>query len=288
MNTSGPISRRDFVTAAVAAGPLARLLAGRGIQLRIGAPDWSLRQEVKLGAVELAHRIGFDGLEVSLGRGPGIERLPMADPELQRQYLEESKKHGMPIVSTCLNILHQNYLKNDALGKRWVVDSIPITKALGARVILLPFFGKGALTTHAEMDYVGDFLKEVAPAAEKAGVILGLEDTISAEDNVRIMDRVKSRAALTYYDVGNSTGNGFDVVKEIRWLGKDRICQFHLKDNPSYMGEGKIDFPAIVDAIADIGFTGYANLETSAPSRDVEADMKRNLGYIRGLLAKKA
>jgi L-ribulose-5-phosphate 3-epimerase len=288
MNTSGPISRRDFVTAAVAAGPLARLLAGRGIQLRIGAPDWSLRQEVKLGAVELAHRIGFDGLEVSLGRGPGIERLPMADPELQRQYLEESKKHGMPIVSTCLNILHQNYLKNDALGKRWVVDSIPITKALGARVILLPFFGKGALTTHAEMDYVGDFLKEVAPAAEKAGVILGLEDTISAEDNVRIMDRVKSRAVLTYYDVGNSTGNGFDVVKEIRWLGKDRICQFHLKDNPSYMGEGKIDFPAIVDAIADIGFTGYANLETSAPSRDVEADMKRNLGYIRGLLAKKA
>jgi len=280
--------RRDFVKAAVAAGPLARLLSARGIALKVGAPDWSLRQEVKLGAVELAHRIGFDGLEVSLGRGPGIERLPMADPELQRQYLEESKKHGMPIVSTCLNILHQNYLKNDALGKRWVVDSIPITKALGARVILLPFFGKGALTTHAEMDYVGDFLKEVAPAAEKAGVILGLEDTISAEDNVRIMDRAKSRAVLTYYDVGNSTGNGFDVVKEIRWLGKDRICQFHLKDNPNYMGEGKIDFPAIVDAIADIGFTGYANLETSAPSRDVEADMKRNLGYIRGLLAKKA
>ena len=280
--------RRDFVKAAVAAGPLARLLSARGVALRIGAPDWSLRQEVKLGAVELAHRIGFDGLEVSLGRGPGIERLPMADPDLQRQYLEESKKHGMPIVSTCLNILHQNYLKSDPLGKRWVADSIPITKALGARVILLPFFGKGALTTHAEMDYVGDFLKEVGPAAQKAGVILGLEDTISAEDNVRIMERSKSPAVLTYYDVGNSAGNGFDVVKEIRWLGKDRICQFHLKDNPNYMGEGKIDFPSIVDAIADIGFTGYANLETSAPSRDVEADMKRNLGYIRGLLAKKA
>jgi len=280
--------RRDFVKAAVAAGPLARLLSARGVALRIGAPDWSLRQEVKLGAVELAHRIGFDGLEVSLGRGPGIERLPMADPDLQRQYLEESKKHGMPIVSTCLNILHQNYLKSDPLGKRWVADSIPITKALGARVILLPFFGKGALTTHAEMDYVGDFLKEVGPAAQKAGVILGLEDTISAEDNVRIMERSKSPAVLTYYDVGNSAGNGFDVVKEIRWLGKDRICEFHLKDNPGYMGEGKIDFTAVVDAIADIGFSGYAHLETSAPSRDIEADMTRNLRFIRGLLAKKA
>ena len=32
------------------------------------------------------------------------------------------------------------------------------------------------------------------------------------------------------------------MVKEIRWLGKDRICQIHLKDNPNYMGEGTIPF----------------------------------------------
>ena len=40
-----------------------------------------------------------------------------------------------------------------------------------------------------EKEYVGDALREIAPEAEKAGVILGLENTISAEDNVRIMDR---------------------------------------------------------------------------------------------------
>src|SRR6185437_5912746 len=78
----------------------------------------------------------------------------------------------------------------------------------------------------------GRAARDIAPAAEKAGVILGLEDTISAEDNVRIMERSKSPAVLTYYDVGNSTEGGFDVQKEIRWLGKERICQFHLKDNP--------------------------------------------------------
>ena len=55
---------------------------------------------------------------------------------------------------------------------------------------------------------------------------------------------------------------GFDVVKEIRWLGKDRICQFHLKDNPHYLGEGTISFPQVIEAIRDIGFTGAANLET--------------------------
>ena len=87
---------------------------------------------------------------------------------------------------------------------------------------------------------------------------------------------------LVYYDVGNSTRNGFDVVKEIRWLGKSRICQIHLKDNPGYMGEGKINFTEVVKAIADIGYTGYANLETDTrPDSTVEADMKRNLAFIR-------
>src|SRR6266516_1842426 len=83
------------------------------------------------------------------------------------------------------------------------LEAIPITRQLGARVILLPFFGKGALQTKAEMDYVGDFLKEIGPEAEKTGVILGLENTNSAEDNARILDRAQSKAVLVYYDVGN-------------------------------------------------------------------------------------
>lgn len=244
-----------------AARPALLDAAARAAPVKIGITDWNLRKEADLGAVELARRIGFDGVEVSLG--VGAERLPLADPELQQRYLEESRKHSLPIASTCLNILHRNYLKNDPLGKRWVADSIPITRALGARVILLPFFGKGALQTSEEMNYVADFLREIGPEAEKAGVILGLENTNSAEDNARILDRARSKAVLVYYDIGNSTHGGFDVPKEIRWLGKDRICEFHLKDNPHLLGQGKIDMPRVVEAIIEIGFSGWAHLETN-------------------------
>jgi L-ribulose-5-phosphate 3-epimerase len=223
-------------------------------------------------------------VQVSLGRKPVDGKLPLDEAVVQQQYLTASKMHKIPIDGTCLDILHVNYLKNDKLGQKWVADSIPITKKLNSRVILLPFFGKGALTTREEMDYVGDALREVAPEAEKAGVILGLEDTISAEDNVRIMERTKSPAVLTYYDVGNSTEGGFDIVKEIRWLGKERICQFHLKDNPHYLGEGKIDFPPVIKAIEDIGFRGFANLETASPSQSIDQDMTRNLHFVRRLL----
>lgn len=277
------ISRRSLLGAGGGAF-LSRVLRARSRGLKIGVTDWNLRLTGKVEAVETAARLGFDGVQVSLGRKPVDGKLPLDDLATQQQYLTASKIHKIPLDGTCLDVLHVNYLKNDKLGQKWVANSIPITKKLEARVVLLPFFGKGALTTRDEMDYVGDVLREIAPEAEKAGVILGLEDTISAEDNVRIMERTKSPAVQTYYDVGNSTQGGFDIIKEIRWLGKDRICQIHLKDNPHYLGAGKIDFPAVLKAIEDIGFHGYANLETDSPSNSVEDDMIRNLHFIRRLI----
>jgi sugar phosphate isomerase/epimerase len=278
------ISRRNLLGAAALA-PAARLFAARSALdgVRVGVTDWNLRQTGKIEALALAKSIGFEGVEVSLGRKPDGDRLPLADPAVQDRYLEEARRQDIRLAGTCLDILHVNYLKNDKLGQKWVADGIPITKKLNAGVMLLPFFGKGAIGEAAEQEYVADVLKELAPEAERAGVVLGLENTISAEANARILDRVKSKALKVYYDVGNSTNNGFDILPEMRALGKERICQIHLKDRP-YMGEGKIDFPAVVRTIEEIGYQGFANLETSAPSGSIEADMKRNLEFIRRII----
>jgi L-ribulose-5-phosphate 3-epimerase len=274
------LSRRAFLAAAAISIPASASLKG----LKVGVTDWNLKMAGKLEAVALARNLGFDGVQVSLGRNPEDNKLPLDNDDLIARYLAESKKHGIRLNGTCLDVLHVNYLKNDKLGQKWVADSIPITKKLGAKVILLPFFGKGAITQPDEMDYVGDLLKEIAPEAEKSGVILGLEDTISAKDNVRIMDRAKSKAVLVYYDIGNSTKAGFDPPREIEWLGAKRICQFHFKDNPGYLGDGKIDMTAVLKAISHIDYQGFANLETDSPSKSVEADMRRNLTYVRRMI----
>lgn len=210
--------------------------------------------------------------------------MPLDNPALIASYRAEARKHGIPIDGSCLDRLHQDCLKDrGSAAPRRIADGIRITRALGTRIMLVPFFGKCELNA-ADTEVTGDVLRELAPEAEKAGVILGLENTLSAEDNVRIMDRARSPAVLVYYDVGNSTEWHHDVLREIPWLGRERICQFHLKDNPHYLGEGSIDFAAVLRAIRAIGFEGYANLETDAPSGAVEADLRRNLRFVRRIL----
>lgn len=254
-------------------------------KLKIGVTDWNLRLASKLEAVDLAASLDFAGVEVSLGRKPEDGKLPLASATIQDAYLAAAKKNRIALAGTCLDILHVNYLKSDPLGAKWVADGIPITKRLNAGTMLLPFFGKGALTTPAEMDFVGDALREVAPAAEKIGVVLALENTINARDNIRIMERSRSSAVRIYYDCGNLLRAGFDPIAELKAMGRDRIAQIHLKDNPGYLGEGTINFTEILRIINEMGWSGFANLETDSPSKDVSADMRRNLGYIRKLLA---
>ncbi len=79
-----------------------------------------------------------------------------------------------------------------------------MTRNLKAPILMMVFFGDCALNTRAEMDAVIGPFKELARETEKAPITLGFENTIKAEDDLRILDA------------------------EIRALGKHRICQFHI------------------------------------------------------------
>ena len=142
---------------------------------------------------------------------------------------------------------------------------------------------RSSVLDRMELDYVCDVFREYAPVAARAGLTLAFENTLTAEENVYAFDRVASKAFKIWYDVGNSTYSGFDVPKEIRVLGRERIGQFHFKDK-GYLGEGTVDFKGILKAVDDIGFEGYALLETNVLSGDAMADAKRNLSYLRGLM----
>ena len=273
------LSRRVFLGVAAALPVIGRTAPG----LKIGVMDGVLRQSLNPEAVRIAKRLGLEGVQVTLGQ-PKDGRMPLEDPGLQAKWIAASKEHGIPLDATYIDVLHADCLKNNDKARDWIRRGIGVTKKLDARILMTVFFGKCAVENRLELATVAEIFRDIAPEAEKAGVLLGFENLLDGEDNLEVYTKVASKAFKIYYDVGNSTGKGYDVPDEIRELGKECICQFHFKDK-GYLGEGKVEFREILEAIQDIGFQGFANLETSSPSGNVEADTKRNLEYLRKLMA---
>jgi L-ribulose-5-phosphate 3-epimerase len=159
---------------------------------------------------------------------------------------------------------------------------------LGLPIIMPACFGPGDLdmANTKEIDHLVGVLKSAAPKAEKEGMILGLESYLSAEDNLKILDRVGSPALKVYYDVGNSTDKGRDVLKEIPLLGK-LICEFHFKDANYRLGQGRIDFRKVRQALDKIDYSGWIHIEAATPGgvlQDYAADYK----YLRGIFPEHA
>lgn len=272
------VSRRTFFGSMAALGVGSRIGGAAEGKLRLGVTDWCLNLVANPLAVRVAAELGFDGVQISLEGKPNDDGSPKDDSEWVASYLQAAKARGIRIDGTSLD---QRY----SLNQRRVLDSIRLTKALGGRVLELPLFGPTEIRSRRQMERVGDILRDLGREAAKAEVILGLETSLSAEDNARILDRSWWQSVQVYYDVGNARTAGFDPVKEIRWLGSERICQFHLKDEPHFLGDGEIEFTPILQSIRDIGFSGYANLETGSPTGHLNADMSKNLKYLRKLMA---
>ena len=281
------LTRRDLLATAagaglaIAAGPPKIKIKG----MRIGVTDWNLGLSGKLEAFDLARKIGFQGVEVSLGRKLVNDKLPLDNNELIAQYREAVKKTKVQIASVCLDTLHDHPLKTDPLGRKLLGDAIPVAAKLKAPTMLLPTFGKNVPQGDAELDKFADMLKEYIPAAEKAKVILCLEDSITARENARMFDRVGSKYLQSFYDIANVLSLNVNPAEEIRFLGKARIGCVHLKDRGYLGSSGRLDFTAIFTALRDIGYSGWADLETSSPSKDIEADMRKNLEFVRGMIA---
>jgi len=252
---------------------------------KLGVCDWTIGKRTDPASLELAKRIGLDGVQVDFGDGQ--DKLPLCNPDLQKKFLEEAKKHNIQIASFALGTLNSVPYKSDPRAERWVSEAIDAARAMEVKVILLAFFGNGDLKNDKKgTEVVVERLKKVAPKAEKAGIYLGLESLLSAEQHLDILKRVGSPAVKVYYDVANSHGQGYDIYKEIRLLGK-QICEFHAKDYDDLYGKGKIDFKEVRRAIDDIGYRSWLVMEGTQMPLGVEESCRYDADYLRQIFPSK-
>ena len=77
---------------------------------------------------------------------------------------------------------------------------------------------------------------------------------------------------------------GYDIYKEIRQIGRDRICEIHCKENGFLLGKGRVDFPKVKAAVDDIGWTGWLVIEGAVGKGMSMLDSyKLNQKYLRSV-----
>jgi len=251
-------------------------------KLAIGAGDWSIGKSSDIGAFAVAREIGLKGIQVNLGNDQN--NLHLRQRSRQEAYLAESKRTGVRIASLAIAELNRVPYKSEARTEEWVWDAVDVAANLDVDVILLAFFSKNDLRNDEKgKEEVIRRLKMVAPKAEKKGVTLGIESYLSAEEHVDIIQKVGSKSLKVYYDFRNSADAGYDVMKEIKWLGKDEICELHMKENGFLLGKGTIDWPKVGETLLEMGYgDGWMQIEGARPEgADVVESYKRNHAYLK-------
>jgi len=286
LHRSNEITRRALLRSAAAAAVFGKVAgrlraAGSGL-IRLGAVDWELTKPADPGALAVAARLGFDGLQVDLG-----DVKPMQDSARRDLYQSTARKQGIAIASLALGILNTVPYASDPRAQALVDAAIDIAAAMKQRVLLLAFFDKGDLNRPENRDdLLAARLKEIAPKAERAGVVLGLEAEIPVERYRRILDSVGSPAVQVYFDLVHAHTPGSDIYEEITSL-RGRICEFHAKDYGNILfGQGQVEFPKVRRAMEAIGFSGWMQVEQWAEIKGdkplgFDETHRRNLKYLR-------
>jgi len=166
--------------------------------------------------------------------------------------------------------------------------SLRNAKAWGAGVVLLVPAVVNPQTSYKDAWTRSQrVIKErLLPLAAELKVVIGIEEVwnrflLSPLEMARYVDELDSPWAKAYFDVGNVVLYGYPQ-DWIRTLGP-RIVRVHLKDFSmdrgkgtfawKNLGEGDIDWPAVRQAFADIGFAGYMTTELASGDAAYLADV---------------
>ena len=240
---------------------------------------------------QAAKAAGFDGIE------------PHSHLD-QDEVLRARDATGLTIPSVSCGQYSRGLNHPDAAKRDEAVEGIKQAlrdaKRYGASSILVVPGGVTEQVTYADAyPRVQDALRKVVPLAEELSLKLAFENVwnhflLSPLEAARFVDEFHSPAAGWHFDVGNAIYLGWPE-QWIRILGP-RIQKLHIKEySRKKMGEkglmagfavqyleGDNDWPAVMKALDEIGYQGWATAEPAWTPKGV--DPAARLSQISGKL----
>ena len=295
MKAHRQLTRRRFLTSATlgtaaagfacstTAAEKAETDAGQRIPLKIGIRAASMQMVGDFDVIKTAAGIpGILGVELQTTSG----KPNLRDPDAVRRYKKEADRWAMHVPSLA-GIWDRGVQIHRPAAADSVVKSIRAAEMLGSRVVLLAFFKQNApdMTSEASYGPIVGMLQKTAKYAADAGVVMGLENSLSPADNKKLVDLVDHPAVRVYYDLHNMAyyGHGDQAIPGVKLLGKERICMVHVKNGKALLEEpGPIDWAAAFAALNEIRYDGWYVYETGHDStEDCCNDTRRNNAFLQ-------
>ncbi len=286
------IDRRGFLASAGALAAASALGAGGTAAAAAAEPPW--RKAYMLGQTKGPILPTFQMLKEA-----GFEGVELISPNQldQKEVLAARDETGL-VIHGVSGAAHWGKPLSDpdpavvAEGVAAIKQEFQDVKAYGGTTVLVvPAVVTRKVSYRQAWDRSQEQIRKLIPHAEEAGVKIAVEEVwnkflLSPLEFAQYIDEFQSPTVGAYFDVGNVVEYGYPE-EWIRTLGK-RILKVHIKEYAkpkrfSYkLGEGgEIDWPAVKQALLDVGYEGWISAELGiadlAEAQDVVARMNRLL-----------
>jgi len=296
------LDRRQFVglggAALVAAGLPGRVSGAPGRTVR------RLRKSCKFGMVELEGsladkfqllaEVGFDGVELD------------SPNDLDDQEVLDAKAASGLEIPGVVDSVHWRLTLGDpdpevrARGRAGLETALRDAKLYGGTTVLLV-----PAVVNAEISYDQAYtrsqeeIRKVLPLADELDVSIAFENVwnhflLSPLEAARYVDEFESQRVGWYMDVGNIVNYGWPE-QWIRILGP-RVLKLDIKEFSrklrddqglwkgfgAEIGEGDCNWPAVVQALDDIGYDGWASAEVAGGGRERLTEIRQRMDDVLG------
>ena len=233
--------------------------------------------------------LGFDGVEI---RSP--------NDLTEQEVLDAMEKTGLPVhglVAGWKNLGDPDP-KERAASVSAIETALREAEVYGCSAVLdVPERVEEGIQYDKAFNHSQRELRKLTPIAEETGVQIAIENVwnnflLSPMEYARYIDELDTPWIGAYFDVGNVVRYGWPE-QWIRILG-DRIIKLDIKEYSREMannqgpgagfdaklGDGSVDWAAVRQACADIGYSGWGTAEVSGGNRDRLADIADRMDEI--------
>jgi sugar phosphate isomerase/epimerase len=257
---------------------------------RFAACDWMMLKRQKLGEFQLAKDIHADGIEMDmgpLGSRPQFDNK-LRDPHFQELFPRTADSLGIEVPSVAMSgFFAQSLLKRENY-RELVQDCLNTMKHMKSQVAFLPLGGCGKewVTDPVLRAELIHRLHTIGEMAKREGKVIGIRTGLDAKESKRMLKEIHSDGIKIYYNLQDAVDSHRDVCRELKVLGKDRICQIHasLTDSVTLDKDPRINMRQVVKTLKQIGWRGWLVVERSRDAsrvRDVRYNYGTNINYLR-------